>query len=322
MLALNYLRGVLACAVVALLPTGVHAEAPPVKTQAPGFYRMMVGDFEVTALSDGTNPMQAAKLLSGEPGKIADLLKESFLGDRVETSHNSYLVNTGMKLVLVDAGAGTLLGPQTGDLIRNLRAAGYRPEQVDEVYITHLHPDHVGGLVADGQRAFPQAIVRLDKRELEFWLSDANTRAAPESMKRFFSGARTSLKPYMAAGKVKPFEGSSELVPGIRSQGLYGHTPGHAGFVVESNAQKLVLWGDVIHVAAVQFENPAITISYDVDPGAAQSERRRMLTDAARNGYLVGGAHISFPGIGHVRDHGDGRFVFLPVVYTSLKLSQ
>lgn len=318
MVPLRHLRGLLLCCAVALVPS-VHAEAPVVGGQAPGFYRIMVGEFEVTALSDGTNPMPATTLLNGDPGKVATLLRENFLGERVETSHNSYLINTGKELVLIDAGAGALLSPQTGDLLHNLRAAGYRPEQVDEVYLTHLHPDHVGGLVTDGKRTFTHAMVRLDKREMDFWLSEARMRAAPESMKRFFEGAMVSLRPYVAAQKVKPFDGSVPLIPGITSQSLYGHTPGHTGFSIESNGERLLLWGDIIHVAAVQFEDPSVTIAYDVDAGSARGERRRMLADAAQQGYLIGGAHVPFPGIGHVRTDGDGRFTFLPVVYTTLK---
>ncbi|RVC34255.1 MBL fold metallo-hydrolase, partial [Mesorhizobium sp. M4A.F.Ca.ET.090.04.2.1] len=120
----------------------VLADAPMAKSRAPGFYRLTVGDFEVTALSDGTNMLPATKLLRGDPARIEDALKRDYLGDVVETSHNSFLVNTGAKLVLIDAGAGSLLGATTGQLVGNLRASGYRPEQVDELYLTHLHTDH------------------------------------------------------------------------------------------------------------------------------------------------------------------------------------
>ena len=171
---------------VCCLPEIVLADAPMVKRQAPGFYRLTIGDFEVTSLSDGTNLLPATKLLQGDPARLQQMLKRNYLGDLVETSHNSFLVNTGTKLVLVDAGAGSVLGPSTGFLLNNLRASGYLPEQVDEIYLTHLHADHIGGLMTDGQRAFPNAIVRVDKRDVDFWLSEENMRAAPEEAKRFF----------------------------------------------------------------------------------------------------------------------------------------
>jgi len=297
----------------------VLAEAPMVKTQAPGFYRLMLGDFEITALSDGTNKLSALRLLQGDSARIAEALGRRFLTDPVETSHNGYLVNTGSKLVLVDPGAGTMLGPTTGDLINNLRAAGYRPEQVDEIYITHLHTDHVGGLVAGGQRAFPNAIVRISKRDADYWLSEANMRAAPEASKRFFQTAMAAVNPYIDAGKLKVFEGVIELVPGVRAEPAYGHTPGHTMYVVESKNEKLVLWGDIVHVAAVQFDDPSVTIGYDVDAVLAASEHDRALADAAKNGYLIGGAHISFPGLGHVRRAIGKSFEFVPVNYSALK---
>jgi glyoxylase-like metal-dependent hydrolase (beta-lactamase superfamily II) len=289
-----------------------------VKRQA-GFYRLMVGDFEVTALSDGTNPMPALKLLHGDPTRIAEALKLNFLGEQVETSHNSFLVNTGTKLVLIDAGAGKLLGPATGDLLNNLRAAGYRPEEVDEIYLTHMHVDHVGGQIASGQLAFPNAIVRVDKREADYWLNEANMRAASAEAKRFFDGAKVSVTPYMQAGKVKMFEGDTDLIPGVRAQSAYGHTPGHTMYVVESRGEKLVLWGDIVHVAAVQFPDPSVTIAYDVNPAEAEHTRELVFADAAKNAYLIGGAHISFPGLGHVRKDGENTYTYVQLNYSSLK---
>src|SRR4029450_3271143 len=160
------------------------------------------GDRAVRWASDGTNPLPAMQLLQGNPARIAEALKRHFLGEQVETSHNAFLVNTGTKLVLIDAGAGTLLGPHTGDLLNNLRAAGYRPEQVDEIYFTHMHVDHVGGLMVGGQRAFPNAIGGGDKRETDYWLREANMNAAPAEMKRFFQGAIASVTPSLQAGKL------------------------------------------------------------------------------------------------------------------------
>jgi glyoxylase-like metal-dependent hydrolase (beta-lactamase superfamily II) len=308
------------CGLVTVLSMVAFGAAPKINTQAPAYYRLVVGDYEVTALSDGTNPLAATKLLRGDPSKITEALKRNFLGDQVETSHNSYLVNTGAKLVLIDAGAGRMLGPHTGDLLNNLRAAGYRPEQVDEIYITHMHTDHVGGLVANGQPAFPNAIVRVDKSDADYWLSEINMNAAPAEMKRFFQAAIAAFTPYLKADKVKVFEGNVELVPGIRAKSEHGHTPGHTAYVVGSRGDKVVFWGDIVHVAAVQFDDPSVTIAYDVKAAEAKHTRELALADAAANGYLVGGAHVAFPGLGHVRRrNSDNSYVFVPLNYSSLK---
>src|SRR5262249_53984290 len=147
----------------------------------------------------------------------------------------------------------------------NIAAAGYRAEEIDEICFTHLHTDHVGGLMHDGRCAFPNAIVRLDKREADYWLSETHMNAAPAEARRFFLAAMASLNPYMAAAKVEPFEGDTDLGPGFRARSAPGHTPGHTMYMIESRDQKLLLWGDVVHVGAVQFTDPSVTIDYDVD---------------------------------------------------------
>ena len=297
------------------------AAGPMVKSQAPAFYRLMVGDIEVTALSDGTVKLPVKDLLTNTtPAKVGVALKRAFLPDMVETSVNSYLVNTGTKLVLIDTGAAGLFGPTLGNLLANLKASGYQPEQVDEVYITHLHPDHVGGLMAGNGLAFPNATVRADKADIDFWLDEAKMKAAPKDAQGFFQGAMASLKPYAAAGKLKGFEGNTELVPGVRSQATHGHTAGHNVFVIESKGEKLMLWGDLIHVAAVQFDDPKVTIKFDTETRSAAKERIKAYADAAKNGYLVGATHLAFPGLGHVRAEKSGKtYSWVPLNYSSLK---
>ena len=319
---MNRFKRLLLAAVPALILAAnalpAAAEAPMAKTQAPAFHRFMVGDFEVTSVSDGTIKLPVLQLLRGNPVQLAKALKRGFLGEQVETSVNAYLVNTGSKLVLIDAGAGTLFGPTVGKLLTNLRAAGYQPEQVDEVYITHLHGDHVGGIAANGQRAFPNAVLRLDKRDADFWLSEANMNAASAEMKPFFQGAMVSVKPYADVGRLKVFDGSTELVPGVRAIAAHGHTPGHTTYAVESKGQKLMLWGDLMHVAAVQFEQPAVTINFDTDSSAAAKQRMQAYKDAARNGWMVGASHLSFPGVGHLRAGTGKGYVYVPLNYSSL----
>ena len=301
---------------LALGAVTAQAGAPMVKTSAPGYYRMMLGDFEVTALSDGTVNLPVDKLLTNtQPGKVTTALKQSFLKAPVETSVNAYLINTGNQLVLVDTGAAGLFGPTLGKLIGNLKAAGYQPEQVDAVVITHMHADHVGGLMAGEHRVFPNATVHADQHDADFWLSQANMDKAPAESKGFFQGAMASLNPYVSAGKFKPFNGDTELVPGIKAQASRGHTPGHSTYVVESKGEKLVLWGDLMHVAAVQFANPAVTIAFDTDSKAAAVQRQKAYADAAKNGYWVAAAHLSFPGIGHLRREGKG-YRFVPANYS------
>jgi glyoxylase-like metal-dependent hydrolase (beta-lactamase superfamily II) len=302
---------------LAAFTLAAHAEAPAAKNQAPGWYRMKLGSFEVTALNDGTVVLPVDKLLANiKPADVTSLLARAYLKAPVETSVNGYLINTGSKLVLIDTGAAGLFGPTLGKLVANLKASGYQPEQVDEIYITHMHPDHVGGLVADGKMVFPNAVVRADTREGGFWLDQATMDKAPADAKGFFQGAMASLNPYVAAGKLKPFDGETELLPGIKAIPARGHTPGHTIYAIESQGSKMVVWGDLMHVAAVQFAMPTATMAFDTDSKAAMPQRQKNYADAAKAGYYVAVAHVSFPGIGQLRADGKG-YQWVPANYQS-----
>ena len=267
-------NALLAALAAAALAPAAQAAAPMVKSPAPGFFRIMVGDIEVTPISDGTVDLPVDQLLRQKPEQTRATLQRNFLKAPLETSDNTFLINTGSKLVLVDTGAGVLFGPTLGKFLNNLRAAGYQPEQIDEVYLTHMHSDHVGGLINNGQRAFPNAIVRAGKADADYWLNQANMDKAPADKKGSFKGAMGTVNPYVQAGKFKAIEAKGELVPGVSAVAEPGHTPGHTTYVVESRGQKLVLIGDLIHVAAVQFDNPQVTIGFDSDEKAAYAARR------------------------------------------------
>ncbi|MFO1376569.1 MAG: MBL fold metallo-hydrolase [Steroidobacteraceae bacterium] len=298
------------------LVAAAQAAAPQVKGQAPGWYRMMLGDFEITALSDGVFNVRPEQVLTNTTAdRVAAALGAVWQTSPLDLSVNAFLVNTGTKLVMIDAGAGSLFGPSLGRVVENLRASGYAPEQVDEIYMTHLHGDHVGGLVAEGRAVFPNAIVRGDRHDADHWLSPALAAAAPEQARPAFLGAQQSLGPYIGSGRYKPFDGDTELVPGIRGIAARGHTPGHAVYVVESRGQKMVFWGDLMHIAPVQFPEPAVTIVFDTDPAQAASQRRKTFAEAAAQGYYLAAAHVSFPGIGQLVPDGQG-YRWLPVSYS------
>jgi glyoxylase-like metal-dependent hydrolase (beta-lactamase superfamily II) len=298
--------------------TSAQASAPQVKTQAPGYYRTMLGDFEVTVLNDGTLSLPASILTNTSEAETEKALARTFQKSPFDAAVNAFLINTGTKLVLIDTGCGSLMGPTAGNLLTNLKAAGYRPEQIDEVYLTHMHPDHAGGLMAEGKLAFPNAVVRASQRDADFWLSEANMNNSPAGMKDFFKGAMASVNPYIAAGKFKPFDGDTQLMPGIEVIAAPGHTPGHSIYSIESQGQKLVLWGDLMHVAAVQFHEPTVTIQFDVDSKSAAMQRQQAYADAAKGGYLVGAAHLAFPALGHLRSDVKG-YTWVPVSYSAVK---
>ncbi len=284
---------------LATLPA--QAAAPMAKTQAPGYYRMMLGGFEVTVLNDGFFDLPVDEYLKQPKEKTNAALARSFQKLPLETSVNAFLINTGSKLVLVDTGTGGKSGATSGVLLANLAAAGYKPEQIDEICITHNHGDHLGGLTTkDGAAVFPNATVHIGKAD-----ADADS-------------AKATLAPYAAAKKLAPIEADGEIVPGVRAWATHGHTPGHTSYVVESQGQKMILLGDLIHVAAVQMDDPSVTISFDSDSTAAAAQRDKVFKAAAADGSLIAAAHLQFPGMGHLRANGKS-WVYVPVNYTRMR---
>ena len=305
-------------AAAALRTTDAAAAAPQVRTQAPGFYRMMLGAFEVTALLDGTHPFPVDDVLTGVAPPVAHrLLADAGLGLPPEGSINAFLVNTGTRLVLIDAGAGVLYGADGGHLIANLRASGYTPEQVDDVWLTHLHRDHVGGVDDHGRRAFPNATVHVARVDADYWLDPANAAKAPDFLQPMFDGAIASLQPYRDAGRFAVFDaGDARMPDGFRVVPTPGHAPGHTAYLVESDGEALLVWGVIVHVAPIQFARPRASVKYDSLPADARAARSMLFADAARAGWWIAAAHIAFPGLGHVRRRGSA-YEWVPANYTT-----
>jgi glyoxylase-like metal-dependent hydrolase (beta-lactamase superfamily II) len=315
----NVLKGASLLATVAAItgaPSLTLASAPKQHFQAPGFYRMALGDLEITALLDGTLPLplpemyrdvaaeEAAKLLHGANREIP-----------TDTSVNAFLINDGQHLVLIDAGTGHYLGKEVGHLATNLAASGHKPSEIDHVILTHVHTDHSGGLVKDGRRVFENATVHVPERELDFWLKVPDNARPKDLNQQLFREAEECLRPYLQQGKILGFRDNAEVLPGFRSILRPGHTPGHSSIVIESGGKKLVFWGDITHGDIVQFSQPDVTIEFDVDRPMAVVSRRQAFAEAVAEGYFVAGAHIAFPGIGSVRAQGE-RFDWMPVNYS------
>ncbi|MFC0220382.1 MBL fold metallo-hydrolase [Pseudochelatococcus lubricantis] len=307
----------LAAGTVASLPLAAVARAPVVGTQAPGYYRIKLGDYEITALSDGTVELPLARLYENiEESEAEAILAGYFQPNPTEVSVNAYLVNTGDRLALIDAGTGTLLGPSLGKLVANIEAAGYTAAQIDDVILTHIHSDHSGGLTVDGKRVFENAVAHVNRREVEFWLqADAAAKADPV-LGPHIAQAEQSVSPYVAAGRLETFGDNEAPIPGFASVLRAGHTPGHSSIVVESKGEKIVFWGDIVHGDVLQFDRPDVSIEFDVDQKQAAASRAVALAEAADQKYRVAGAHHAFPGIGHVR-RDETNYAWVPLSYSA-----
>jgi glyoxylase-like metal-dependent hydrolase (beta-lactamase superfamily II) len=223
---------------------------------------------------------------------------------------NTFLVNTGEKLVLLDAGGAKLLGPTAGRLPQCLAAAGIDPAQIDEVYITHMHGDHLHGTVTpDGARMFPNAILRIAKDDIDYWTSPEVEAKAPENQKGRFVPAKRAVAAY--GDRIKPFKLGEELTAGIQSVEAAGHTPGHSCYLIQSGQAKLLAIGDILHVAPVQFPRPDITVAFDWDTSKARASRMSIFERVVKESIPIAAVHLPFPGIGLLHKKAD-QYVFVP----------
>ncbi len=297
--------------------TPALAKAPLQSFQAPGFYRMKLGSFELTALSDGTIPLPLPELYTNTDAEDARrALAAAFMGTPTDTSVNAFLVNTGERLVLIDAGTGAYLDGALGELVANLEAAGYKADQIDDIILTHIHTDHSGGLTIKGKPVFANATIHVNKREHAFWMETPVESRPANVPLSYFVEAHESLGPYAEAGRVRTFGDNARILPGIGSILRAGHTPGHSSIVVESAGAKVVFWGDITHGNVLQFDEPDVAIQFDTDQSEAIRAREAAFAHAADGKYLVAGAHIAFPGIGHVR-RDSTNYDWVPVNYAS-----
>src|SRR6266481_461432 len=298
-------------------PNVAVTQAPQHHDQVAGFYRQKVGDLEVTALFDGHGVFDL-HWLNGTKATM-DAVVEALHEDPrlLDVSDEGFLVNTGKQLILVDAGAGTWWGGGAlGRLLGSLRSAGYTPEEVDLVLVTHLHSDHVGGLTTDdGKRVFPKADVYVAKAESDFWLAPEIAAKAPKDAQPFFRSAQAIAAPYIKAGKWHTFTGSEQIVGGMQLVPLPGHTPGHTGYEFSSKGQKILFWGDIVHAQRVQLQHPEVTAVFDIDQAAAAATRNQLLLKLAGEDVLIAAPHLLFPGLGRLHKEGKG-YSWAPVAFT------
>jgi len=311
-----FIGGALAGSSLAFVGGNAFAKAPAFGHQVLSAYRHTVGSFEVIALSDGAVDLPVQLFPKADPAETTKILTSTGAPtDKLGTAVNAFLVNTGDKLVLIDSGAGQLFGPTLGRFAANLATLGIDPNAVDVIAMTHLHPDHFGGLLtADAKLAFPNAAIFIGEADTKLWLDEANGAKAPADNKPFFDQARMMVGPYVAAQKYQPAADGKEVVAGVTAIAAPGHTPGHTMYRVSSGNQSLLIWGDIVHCAALQFPHPDWAIAFDTDQELAIATRAKVFDMTSADKLAVAGAHLPFPGIGHVVKSSSG-FGYVPLFW-------
>lgn len=295
--------------------SGAQAAVPISNRQAPGFYKTKVGSIEVTSLLDGGMVLNRDLLINAKDEDVAKARADNFLpeGKEFPAYVNGFVINNGKKITLVDTGAKGY-APTLGNLASNLASAGIDPEQVDEIIITHAHPDHTNGLLnGAGNRAFNNAVVRIATEELAFWYDDKN-KPGMKGKEQMFEFARKNLDPYKAEGRLETFAKNADLGGGITTVPLPGHTPGHSGVRVSDGSAQLLIWADIVHVPIIQFAHPEVSIAFDTDPVQAKETRAKIIEEVAVDKVRIAGMHLAFPAMGHVAKQAGG-YDFIPQMW-------
>lgn len=284
-------------------PAPADAPVAPALPNGSGFYRVKVGDITVTLLSDGQSaPGPTFPNWGANPDRqpvYEAALRENFLDPNAFVNNfNPMLIETGRNKVLLDTGRGG----QAGQLRLSLARAGVKPEDIDTVFLTHGHGDHIGGLTTGGQPTFPKAQLVMGDTEFQFWTGQANPNDAVKNN-------LIALK-----DRFKLVKAGDEVVGGVSTVASFGHTPGHLALRVSSGTSTLTHYGDAGGHYILSFQFPEHYLGFDNDKPAAVATRARLFAEAADTKSMVAGYHFAWPAVGYVRRQGSA-FQFVPAFF-------
>jgi glyoxylase-like metal-dependent hydrolase (beta-lactamase superfamily II) len=296
---------------IAAISTVLISLAAVTAGAAPGaavaqFQPFKIGSYNAVALKDGAleEPVDGKSFLLGQPNDaVSAVLKAGGApADHFELSIQPLLVHAGAHVLLFDTGAGGFFGNIAGKLPESMKAAGEKPASVTDIFISHAHGDHIGGLVtAAGALAFPNATIHMSAPEWK-WLSGLTEDEAKNFGVQHVSALVTAIKP-----KVVPFEPGANLLNGIvKAVELRGHTPGHSGYRIGSGADNVLFIGDAMHSYVVSVRKPSWQVAFDGDKELGATTRVALVKSAVASGQRIYAVHFPFPGVGKIVKGKDG----------------
>ena len=297
----------------AALASQAQAKAPMLGASQPEVYRFKLGDFEITTIRDGAIQLDGPHPIFGNnqaPEDVQAYAQENFLPpDKMEISFTPVMVNTGNELVMFDSGNGAGRRPNAGKLASMLGAAGYSADQVDTVVLTHFHPDHIGGLMEEGNSLFPNARYVIPEAEYAFWTSPDRMGTKAEGVAKL---TEANVVPH--AEKATFIKDGADVATGITAVGTPGHTPGHTAYLIESGGKPFLLWGDVTNHYVISLQKPDWHVVFDTDKDMAAQTRKKVLDMVSTDRIPATGYHMPFPAVGYVEKSGDG-YRWIPASY-------
>ncbi len=309
----------LALSTTAFTTQAVEPTTIPTQKQVAGCYHHQMGNTQITALLDGTNYLNPSMFKGLSDSEKTEILKKyAAVNDKgIQTSVNAFLINTDDQLLMVDSGAASCFGAHLGSIYNNLKASGYQPTQVNGIFLTHLHPDHVCGISNNGVANYPNATLHISKTEYDYWLSPNTVKKLHKEKQAGFVATvekiKAALAPYEKAKQIKVFSDKSLRFGDIEFKSSFGHTPGHYSFKLKADGQEVVFIGDIVHSHTLQFDKPKTAIEFDIDPEIAVQTRLKHFAEYAKDGQLIAAPHLPFPGLGHIYSKDGISYQWMPV---------
>lgn len=285
--------------IIMLLPA-IHSLTAQ-EEESPSMYE--IGSFFITVLPE----IQQQKNKDILIGATDDILKRYIPEGTFPSAVNAFMIETPDHTILVDAGLGL-------KLFNHLKACEKKMEDIDIILLTHLHGDHIGGLLKDGKKSFPAATLYISQPEYDYWMNEELMSALPENKQKSFINAREVLNIYkdnlylFVPGETG--NTSEELLPDIRGIAAYGHTPGHTAYLLHSDGEQLLVWGDLTHAMDIQIPCPQVAVTYEVNPAQAIEARQRLLEYVSESKIRIAGMHIVYPGIGDIKKNSSQGYDF------------